>query len=364
MHGDKKSWDRIAAALKALPLFAGKRTSALTFKKAFSREMAEAKTRDARARAASGVCEEKEDWHELADRMLIEYESENRSRNQVVRATDMRRCIYPHIRQRTNVCACACVCVCTIVNKLRQVSTEGLCPALHPSTIDHHRTGERPDRAAMEGLRVDLIITMQREHPQLDMREVARLATDYSYKDHAARPRTREQALAFTESLMASGAIGAGADSAPASAGATGPASGSGSCAGAGAAATTFSSPSDNALISAMHISELEASAARLRKLITSSTEDNEPESSILHYRRKLAAQEAKIRELQADAQRASDPRSADNVATAKSTPRLQSPRPSKKARKSQQLQAQQATPSRRGKGGGSTRGLVSDLAG
>ena len=71
----KKGWNDVCEALASTEMFAGKRISAQTCKRAFKQIMAATKARQAAAKEASGVAEETEAFHELADRMLAQQES-------------------------------------------------------------------------------------------------------------------------------------------------------------------------------------------------------------------------------------------------------------------------------------------------
>lgn len=71
----KKGWQDTCRQLQGTDLFAGKRISWATCRRVFKTFMQDAKSRRATAKSASGVAEWKRDWHELADRMLEEYEN-------------------------------------------------------------------------------------------------------------------------------------------------------------------------------------------------------------------------------------------------------------------------------------------------
>ena len=98
----KKGWQDVCRQLHGTDLFAGKRVSWATCRRVFKQFMSDAKARRASLRNASGVVPHRRSWHELADRMLEQYEKHNEQKELPVSVAH---------RRWLPLCVCLCPCV-------------------------------------------------------------------------------------------------------------------------------------------------------------------------------------------------------------------------------------------------------------
>lgn len=116
------------------------------------------------------------------------------------------------------------------------------------------RFSERPKTQFVKDLKERLVRDLAVEYPKVNVQEVVRLATDYTYSDHQKRPRTQEETKAFRESLAGPGS-GSGA-------------AGAGAGAGAGHGAVASDDSDATTMRLALEVSQLEQNLADSRELV------------------------------------------------------------------------------------------------